>query len=183
MAKWKKQIYKLPKGHGWRAKPGNKIFVANRGDVRFDFPADWVPGDSDDAVEFLDREPPDDNCRLKVSVIRLPSGVNTSALPLTDLLEQAVKDDHRQAFARKETVHVRRPDLELAWTEIRFIDPIERREACGRLCLAHGSGIVTYITMDFWLDDRDRFGPVWDEVLGSLQLGVYVADPTRHYLQ
>jgi hypothetical protein len=32
-------------------------------------------------------------------------------------------------------------------------------------------------TMDFWLDDMDRFGPVWDEVIRSLRLGDMVKDP------
>ncbi|MBI3979305.1 MAG: hypothetical protein HY331_14070 [Chloroflexi bacterium] len=182
MAKWQKQTYKLPKSHGWRAKPGYNVFVANRGEVRFDYPADWVAQPTDDAFELLDRQPPDDNCRIKVSVMRLPPGLDTSDLPLPNLLEETVKDDPREAISRIPTVHLRRPDLELAWTEIRFVDPNERREACGRSCLALGSGIVPFITMDFWLDDLDRFGPVWDEVLRTLQLGVYVADPTRHYL-
>ena len=33
--------------------------------------------------------------------------------------------------------------------------------------------------MEIWTDELDLYGPVWDEVLESLQLGVYIEDPTR----
>lgn len=181
MAKWEKQTFKLPKGYAWRAKPGHKIFVANRGDVRFDYPADWIV-QAGDPIALRDRDPPDDNCLLQVSVMKTPPGIDWSDLSLPVLLEEAIKDDHRQAIARDKTVHIRRPDLELAWTEIRFIDPNEQREACGRSCLARRADLLPFITMDFWLDDLDRFAPVWDEVLRSLQLGAYIKDPTRHFL-
>src|SRR5262249_23366387 len=34
----------LPENHGWRSQPGYLIFVANRGEVRFDYPEDWIIG-------------------------------------------------------------------------------------------------------------------------------------------
>jgi hypothetical protein len=47
------------------------------------------------------------------------------------------------------------------------------------MCLGRGSDIQPLITMEFWEDDRERCSPVWDDVLASLQLGVYIDDPTR----
>ena len=38
--KWSKSQFRLPKNHGWRtSRPGNKIFVAERGAARFKFPS------------------------------------------------------------------------------------------------------------------------------------------------
>jgi hypothetical protein len=33
------------------------------------------------------------------------------------------------------------------------------------------------ITFDYWEDDTERVIPVWDMVLSSLVLGLYIADP------
>ena len=38
MAEWKSRAFDLPDNHGWRARPGNSVFVANRGAVRFSAP-------------------------------------------------------------------------------------------------------------------------------------------------
>src|SRR5207249_3004642 len=65
--KWDKQVLRLQPNHTWRCQPGYKVFVAGRGDVRFDVPQDWVfePGKS--SFCFFDRSPPDDDCRLEAS--------------------------------------------------------------------------------------------------------------------
>lgn len=181
--KWNKQVLKLKENHGWKAKPGYKIFVADRGAVRFDIPQDWVMTPESDSIKFHDRTPPDDDCLLQVSMIRLPPGIDWSTLPLPYLLQEAViKDDPRGIISQGEIVQVQRPDLEMAWVETRFIDPVEKREACSRSCLARGSNIQPLITMDFWLDDTEKFTPVWDEVLRTLVLGDYIEDPTRRIL-
>jgi hypothetical protein len=33
--------------------------------------------------------------------------------------------------------------------------------------------------MEFWTDEQELYAPVWDDVLESLQLGVWIEDPTR----
>ena len=90
-----------------------------------------------------------------------------------------MKGDKRPIYHIGAIREVKRPDLELAWAEMSFIDPPEQREARSRICLGRGSLIQPLITMEFWEDDRARFAPVWDDVLASLQLGVYIEDPTR----
>jgi len=177
MAKWSKRKLRLDKGHRWKAKPGYKIFVANWGDVRFDFPADWVVIPGDDSIKLHDRQPPDDDCVLQVSVMHLPRGIDWSSLPLAQLLEEVTKDDSRGPMSWGEIQYEKRPDFELAWLEARWVDPSEQRDACSRACLARGSNVQPLITMDFWLDDMERFLPVWDEVLRSLRVGDYVKDP------
>jgi hypothetical protein len=34
------------------------------------------------------------------------------------------------------------------------------------------------LTYDYWADDAARFAPVWNDVLQSLQVGMYIQDPT-----
>ncbi len=183
MAEWSKRDFRLPDDHGWKSSPGYKIFVADRGAVRFDFPDDWVfQPEEEDAYTFHDAEPPQDHCRLKVSYLGLPAGVDWKELPLENLLEVALQGDEREILVRGEVIKVVREDLEMVWTELTFLDPNERREARTRMCLARGADIQPLITMDYWTSDAARFTPVWDEVLRSLQLGLYVQNPFRRDL-
>ena len=178
--KWEKTTLNLPPGHGWKAKPGYNVFVADRGAVRFDFPAHWVvlPG-KDGSIRFHDKRPPADDCVLAVSVIRLPpvQGGWEALVPLEALVAEAVKRDGRGATPVGEVVKVSRPDLELAWAELSFIDPNEKRPARSRCCLARARGVQPLITMDYWESDAGQVTPVWDEVLRTLQVGVPVGNP------
>ena len=40
--KWRKRSFNLSENHRWKAKPGNKVFVINRGAVHFEHPGHWV---------------------------------------------------------------------------------------------------------------------------------------------
>ena len=151
--------------------------------MRFDFPDNWVVIPDEDSIKFHDRNPPDDNCRLAVSYIRL-APIDWSGLPLSQLVQTVVEGDERGITHQGEMHETKRSDLELAWTEIYFIDPVEKREARSRICLGRGSNIQPLITLDYWAENAEKFTPVWNEVLRSLQLGMYVEDPTRgHILQ
>ena len=178
MTKWKKELFKLHPKHRWTPKPGYRIFVADKGAVRFSFPQAWVMVTDQRSIQFYDRQPPDDDCRLEVSVMYLPAR-DWTGLPLSKLVQEVVDGDHRDVLGRGEIHDMRRPGLELAWTEIRFIDPDEQRAARSRICLARRDNIQPLITFDFWADDAARLGTVWNEVLRSLQLGEYVEDPTQ----
>lgn len=176
---WIKKTLKLKDDHTWTARPGFKIFVADRGAVRFDFPEDWVVIPTDDAIGFHDKKPPDDDCTLKLSVLRLPPEVDWSGLPLSRLVREIVDHDTRNVIDRQELVEVKRGDLEICWAEVRFIDPNECRVAHSRSCLARARNIQPLITFDYWADDTERCEPAWDEVLRSLRVGVMIKDPTR----
>lgn len=177
MAKWKKQTLRLKKHHRWQGQPGYRIFVADRGAVQFSFPQDWVIVPEPDSIKFYDLQPPQDNCRLAVSYLRLPS-LDWSGLPLSQLLEVAIGNDRQDLLARGKTIQLRRHNLEIAWTEIRSMDPNENRPALSRLCIGRGANIQSLITFDFWPEDADRLGPVWAEVIRSLELGRQIEDPT-----
>jgi len=178
--KWEKHSFKLPAQHGWKAKPGYKIFVADRGAVRFDFPEDWVVVPGKDSIGLHDRRPPEDEVVLKVSVMHLPPiKGGWGQLPLENLVREAVRHDSRGSTGGDDIRTVQRGALELAWTEVRFIDPNEKRPALSRTCLARARNIQPLITMDFWETDVEKFGPVWDEILRSLRVGVAYGDPRR----
>ncbi len=175
--RWSKQTLPLKSSHTWKAPPGYQVFVADRGAVRFNFPRAWVVEPEADCIALYDQKPPKDDCRLAVSYLRLPP-VDWSGLPLAELIAELVKDDHRPVLARGKIMAVPREGLELAWTEVRFMDPQEKREAFSRLALARGSKLQALITFDYWAEDARRLTPVWDEVMRSVELGRYVTDPT-----
>ena len=175
--RWEKQTLKLRDSHTWKAPPGYNIFVADRGAVRFNFPHGWIIVPASDCTELYDRKPPDDNCRLAVSYMRLPP-IDWSGLPLAQLISTIVDGDPRKVLSRGEVVKVPRPDLEAAWAEISFMDPQENREAFSRIALARGRNLQALITFDFWPEGAALLGPIWDEVMRSVELGQYVDDPT-----
>ncbi len=169
---------RLHSHHGWRARPGCKIFVADRGAVRFDYPQNWFVLRDEGCITLCDKEPPDDISRLSVSYQRLPP-IDWSGLPIVALLEAAVPEDRRTTETSGPISDVTRGDLELAWREARFLDPSERREARSRMCIARRSSLQCLITFDFWATDLEQCQTVWDTVLETLELGEFIADPRR----
>jgi hypothetical protein len=177
MGKWKRETRKLRDRHYWTAQPGCNVFVADRGAVRFDFPHGWVIKPDSDSIKLYDKEPPDDDCCLAVSYLRIPP-IDWSGLPLTSLVEQVTKNDSRPVYEWGEMNELRRGDLEIAWQEMRFIDPGEKREACSRCCLARKGTVQALITFDFWQSDAGRCQGVWETVLKTLELDEHIQDPT-----
>lgn len=176
---WSREVYELPKDHGWMARPGHKILVLDAGAVVLEYPADWVVEPGSRQIDIRDRATVEESsCVLAVSCLRLPPR-DWSDLPLSRLLREAARGDDRERIATGSVVETVRDGLELAWTELRVVDPGERRESRCRLGLARGSDIQCLITFDFWPEDAGRLIPVWDGVLSSTRLGVAVEDPTR----
>lgn len=174
----------LPPDHGWTARPGFKVVVANRGAARFDVPRDWVlaPNEGSDLC-LHDRPPPDDACRLEFSLLpipRLPGG----GPALDELLDRSTRGDDIEELSRSEVTFERRDGLELVWNEIRFRDADTQRLALNRNCLAAGPGVHAVLTMSLWADDAAQFDAAWHEVLRSLELGRPVdlsgRDPRRN---
>lgn len=175
--KWTKESLRLKDNHAWSAPEGYRIFVADRGALRINFPDGWVVKPDEDSIKLYDREPPDDNCRLALSYLRLPP-VDLSGLPVDSMIQIALDSETRVVLDTAPIVHRDRPGLDIAWTDITFLDPYERRRAFSRICIARGSGIQALITFDFWPEDAARLTPVWDEVVRSLTLGRTIKDPT-----
>jgi len=164
--------------HGWRVRPGCKIFVADRGAVRFDYPQDWIVVPDEDSVKLYDREPPDDACCLAVSYLRLPA-IDWSGLPLRALLETAIRGNERSMGTFGPMTEMRRLDLELAWREMSFLDPAQKCEARSRVSIARRSNLQCLITFDFWAADLEERNAAWAIVLETLELGEFIRDPSR----
>ncbi|MGV0027375.1 hypothetical protein [Phormidesmis priestleyi] len=174
--RWIKETLELKEDHRWQSKPGYKIFVADRGAVRFDVPHDWHFEPDVKSFKFLDREPPNDDCRLEMSFNRLPQG-DWSLFPLQHTLKKIVEDEKRDVIETGEIITLKRQTARIVWTEIKFIDAEENREAFSRICIGLGSNVQCLITFDYWADQADRLTPVWNQVLDSLVLGLYIRDP------
>jgi hypothetical protein len=184
VAKWEQREATLREDHGWRAKPGNVVFVANRGAVHFEVPREWVVEPIGTTPAIYDKAPPDDDCRLQLSVFPLPPGIDWTELPLAPMLEQVLADapdddDHDPTAQRGETTAFTKRGIEFAWTDTSFIDKTEQRPARSRTLIARANDVQILITFDFWEDDATRVLPVWNGVLRSLRLGEYVDDPLR----
>ena len=103
--------------------------------------------------------------------------------PLADVEEE---DD---LISQDPITHVLRPTTEIVWTERRWMDRGEQREARSRHLFARGRGtppgdtqprdILPFVTMDFWPEDAPHCNAVWKELVRSLRIGEYVADPRR----
>ncbi|GCA74117.1 hypothetical protein MiTe_00939 [Microcystis aeruginosa NIES-2520] len=173
---WIKETLDLNPDHNWKSSPGNSIFVAGRGAVRFEVPQDWHFEPDDNSFRFLDRKPPDDDCRLEVSYNLLPP-VDWKELPLKGMVKKLAREDSRNPHEIGEVIQEKRQTVRIVWVQIQFIDPQENRSAYSRIAVGIGSGVQCLITMDYWVDDADKFTPVWDTVISSLVLGLYIRDP------
>ena len=171
MARWKRRTERIPENHGWNAAPGNKIFVADRGAMQFEYPEGWVVGPGEDgSIRFFDREEADADMRLEVSLIYVPPS-DWQGLPLTRLVDRAALSQDPRGFTEVGPFHeLRRATLEAAWLEVSFTDPGENRQAHSRICLARGPGAYSLITLDFWPEDASHARKVWKTVLDTLKL-------------
>lgn len=173
---WIKETLELKPDHGWKSKPGYKIFVAGRGAVRFDVPQNWHFEPDEKSFRFHDALPPKDDARLEVSYNQLPES-DWSLFPLQHTLKKVVENDTRNPIDRGEIITLKRQTARIVWTEIKFIDPTEDREAFSRICIGLGSNVQCLITFEYWADQAEKMTPVWDEVMRSLTLGLYIRDP------
>lgn len=173
---WIKETLELNEDHNWKSKPGYRIFVAGRGALRFDVPQDWFFEPDTKSFRFLDKKPPNDDCRLEASYNLLPPG-DWQDFPLVPLLKKVVQDEERDVMELGEIIRLKCQTARIVWTELKFIDSQENREAYSRICIGLGSGVQCLITFDYWVDDAERLTPVWDTVMESLTLGLYIRDP------
>ncbi len=174
--RWIKETLELKDDHRWQCSPGYKVFVADRGAVRFDVPQNWFFEPDVKSFKFLDREPPNDDCRLEMSFNRLPDA-EWSLFPLKHTLKKILQDEKRDVIERGEIITLKRQTAHIVWAEIKFIDKQDSRAAFSRTCIGLGSNIQCLITFDYWADQAEPLTSVWDEVLRSLTLGLYIRDP------
>lgn len=179
MAKWKRDEVPLAKGHKWRTRPGYSKLVLDRGRVNLDVPQDWVvePG-AEVSIQILDKPSPADDVRLEVSFNRLAPGVNWGRLPLEEIVSDLADNDGRNPVSRGPVKTLMRKGLRGAWVEIKFVDPVEEREAYSRMLVAVGGDVQVLLTCEYWPEDAGRARPAWTEALRTLELGLIIPDPS-----
>ena len=190
---WERREFNLPENHGWTAKPGNRVFVANQGAVRFEVPNTWIldmPKGSRSFV-FLDRKPEADaDIRLDVRVMPLAAArpdVDWSQLqpwdepPIADWLKKNLAGDERIPTRVGNPLTLRLDGTTIVWAEMDFIDPLEKRPAHTRLCYAMKTqaALLAMIAMDYWDDHADRAKAAWNDILGTLKVGEFIESPFR----
>ena len=173
MATFEVTELKLKEGHTWKCRPGYKICVLAEGALRFDVPQGWVMRPGERSVKLYDLAPPDDNCRLEVSLLR-HSQIDWSGLDLDQLIRNSVGGE--PGAQTQEVHHQQRPGVELAWVERVSVE--DGKEARSRTAIVRGLNAHAVLTLDYWATDADRLAPVWDEIMRSLDLGLKVQDPT-----
>jgi hypothetical protein len=178
--KFTKATLKVKDNHNWKCPPGYKVLVIDRGAASFNIPEAWLLM-SMEPLELHNAPPPNDDARLVVHVFRVPLGVDWTGLPLMPFFEQQIKEGYPDAeiLARTPLIALEKPDHELVWLQQKWVDEKEKREAFSRLGMARGPGMHLFITFDYWVDQADQFEPVWDQLIDSLQMGRYIADPTK----
>lgn len=171
---------KLQDNHTWKAPEGYKIVVVERGLVSFNVPVDWIVAKMA-PLEVHNALPPNDKARLTVSHWKTPPGIDWSGLPVRELLEKSLEGTGQEVeILERDEIHKHeRTDLALVWSQHRFMDPKEHREAFSRVTLARGWDVHALISYDFWVDDAEIMLPIWEEMARSLQLGRYIQDPAK----
>lgn len=193
---WRKGVFDLPHDHGWTAKPGNKVFIADRGALRFEIPQGWLVEPSRRSVKFRDAPHPDDTMVLEVTIFYAGYGMNIdwSSLPLHQLIKDVTSDDAstrrgrasrrrrgREGTKRGSPITVKLGNLEMAWIESEFFDPGEKRPANSIQAITRDSqkSIHALLTLSHWPEDTQRAKSVWNDVLGTLKMGEHFDSPLR----
>ena len=190
---WEKMEFDLPENHGWTAKPGNRVFVANKGAMRFEIPNTWIldmPKNSR-AFLFYDRAPAEAaDMRLDARVLYLAamhpdvdwaSVQPWNAPPITEWLKKNMTSDTRNPTRIGAPLTINLNGMTVAWAELDFIDSVEKRLAHTRVCYAMNTSValLSIIALDYWDDVSDTATKVWNDVIGTLKMGEYVESPFR----
>ena len=182
---WNEEVFNLPPRHRWKAKPGNVVFVADRGAVRFEIPRAWHVEPGDNSVKMYDRKPPDDNMGLEMSVFCLAQvtggrRVDWRGLSIHELIKDSTADSLTKDDGKVSApLTIRINGLEIAWVEREFIDPGEKRPAYNRVATARSiaAEVQIVLTLAYWPEDAETAHDVWNDVLGTLKLGEYIENP------
>ena len=183
---WNSQHYQLPEKHTWKSSEGYAIFVANRGDVRFEFPGDWTTSQAKDAIRLHDVDPPAEECRVSVTVFNLPQQQGRSWLdePLVPMLQGACRDTgEKDGRPLGEVTGGRRLNYEWAWGQSGWLDrdtPPHDRWIVARHLMARTARIHVLITFEYY-EDRPDFAREFDHLLKTLRLAepVTLGGPPR----
>jgi hypothetical protein len=180
--KLSRTVVPLPAGHSWICKPGNSLFVAERGAAAFEIPSGWiVRHDGKETVSIHDRPPPADSCRISLTIFHLPPVEGGwDALPLGQMLQQVTEPAPRKKRKRASASHQpaaihseQRPDLVLAWMDKGCKpDPENGKPIRTRQLLARARLVQVLITFEMYEQCKANFEPAWNDLLRTLRVAV-----------
>jgi hypothetical protein len=158
----------------WNTTPGYRTLAIDGGAVRFECPANWVIAPTSRYVCVADERPPHDRRLLAISWRRIPIEATILSIPqlVADLSDAGVRSGARRGPVQR----LFRPPLELAWTELRFVDPARGQEARTRLCLARSGCTQALALFDFWPEDSKAVFGLWNTFVRTLAVGETIAD-------
>jgi len=166
------QTIPLDPNHKWKCSPGHMLLVAEGGAVRFEVPTGWFhdfwsPDGGPPSVRICDVEPPDDNCRLVLSIQRFPL-LDIDAIPIGKL---------HPRLGEPEAHHLRRPGQKLSWTVL----DVEPDRVSGRPILTYllyglAPGIQAVLSMAIWEEDAVQRLPLWLHVVDTFEMAHHVND-------
>src|SRR3954453_1801947 len=173
----------MPAGHGWKCKPGNNLFIAERGAAAFEIPSDWIiRHDGKQTVSIHDLAPPKDSCRIALTIFHLPPVKGGwGALKLDDMYRQISTMESPKKKRKKQSkpsppleIHSEhRPDLELVWADKgNWPDPENGKPIHCRQLLARARLVQVLITFDAYKDVEEKFEPAWKDLLRTLRVAV-----------
>jgi len=146
----------------------------------FEYPRDWIVRGDEDSIKFRDAEPPDDMVVLAFSYMRVAPVVAECVSLLYLVTHVTEKGGRRRKIEGwDEPREMRRIDVEIAWRQGYYFEKTHKRTAVTRYGLGRRGSVQALLTMDFLEEDLDRFGPVWDAVLESLQLDEWIPNLSR----
>ena len=169
-----KSTIQLPHDHGWKAAPGNKVFVANRGDVRFEFPERFVITHGEGAIKLHDAPPPEDACRISVTIWPFPPEVGLKMmkeLDLSELLRDATaKGEPNRAEKPGPVTAGKRLNYEWAWLQHAWNDKESGRIVRTRTLMARTPRVNVLISFEFYRDREAEFAPTFEHLMATLRL-------------
>lgn len=164
----------MPDDHAWRAEPGYKIVVADRGAARFDVPQAWqLVHDETADVCLADAQPPHDSVRLQFTLlpVRVP---RSAALPPASVMLESIQGSspgEEWKGRRGPVVSERRAGLDLAWIESDDVDTGNGRPLLTRTCAVVGAGRVALFTLVCYADHPALAADAWRVLRASVELG------------
>jgi hypothetical protein len=174
MSRWEKRTLKMDSKHTWRATPGHKLCVMNQGALQIEYPEGWIIKPEGQSLSLHDREPPDDDMVLQVSVLQFPPLKETRP-GVKELLLQSIGRGH--AVAEDDVrVHPRK-DVMIVWLEYREIDSKEQREAVWKHGVCHTGTIYGILSFGHWPDKEEEATQFWEHLLNTLIMDRFVEDP------
>lgn len=149
--------------------------MLDRGAVRFDFPSHWIAEPQPGAIMLHDRKPCDESCDLGVSVFHVPVS-ELGGFDAAELLARVTTDPDRTVETQSEIHTIDRGDTSIYWLEQTYTHKPFNRAAKFRAAIARGP-VIALVTMNYWANHAPKLERVWDEVIRTLVLGVWVEDP------